>query len=51
MEKYLQDQEAKLSNDSFVKNAPKEVVEKEKVKMEEAKNKLLKLKGQLLMLK
>jgi len=51
LEKYLRGLEMKFGNESFVKNAPKEVVEKEKAKMEEAKNKIIKLKGQLLSLK
>ena len=47
LEKYLNGLEMKLGNESFVKNAPKEVVEKEKMKMKETKEKLEKLKTQL----
>jgi len=38
---------AKLKNKEFVKNAPKEIVEKEKVKMSEANEKLEKLQNQI----
>lgn len=44
---YVMGLEKKLSNDSFVNNAPEEVVAKEKEKLSEAKEKLEKLKEQL----
>ena len=47
LEKYLNGLEMKFGNESFVKNAPKEVVEKEKAKMIETKEKLEKLSNQL----
>ncbi len=46
-EKYLNGLESKLSNDEFVNNAPAVVVEKEKQKLVEAKDKLTKLNNQL----
>jgi valyl-tRNA synthetase len=45
-EKYVKSVEAKLGNAEFVKNAPAEVIEKEKGKLEEAKKKLEALKEQ-----
>jgi len=47
LEKYIIGVEKKLSNKSFVDNAPKEVVEAEQKKMNEAKAKLDKIKEQL----
>jgi len=47
IQKYTKGLEGKLSNKSFVGNAPEEVVVKEKEKLEEAKTKLEKLEGQL----
>jgi len=44
LEKYLKGLEMKFGSESFIKNAPKEVVEKEKAKMIDAKEKLEKLK-------
>jgi len=44
---YVASQEKKLSNKGFVKSAPKEVVEVERKKLEEAKEKLVKLNKQL----
>ncbi len=46
-EKYLTGLEIKLSNKDFAKNAPKEIVEKEKQKLIEAEEKLKKLTEQL----
>ncbi len=46
-EKYLVGLESKLSNTEFVSNAPVAVVEKEKQKLAEAKDKVEKLKNQL----
>ena len=45
-EKYLSGLKGKLSNKEFVKNAPKEIVEKEQAKMSEAEEKIAKLKSQ-----
>ena len=47
LKKYVSGLENKLNNKEFVKNAPKEVVEKEKQKMVEAKEMLSKLQAQL----
>ncbi len=47
LQKYLKGLEGKLSNKSFVDNAPTEVVAQEKAKLEEGKVKLEKLEGQL----
>ena len=47
LEGYIKGLDGKLSNDNFVKNAPKDVVDGEKAKLEEAKNKLEKMKEQL----
>jgi valyl-tRNA synthetase len=44
--KYIDSLESKLSNDNFVKNAPMEVVEKEKQKLAEAKEKMEKINKQ-----
>lgn len=44
---YIAGLEKKLSNEEFVKNAPAAVVEKEKQKLQEAKEKLEKLSLQL----
>ena len=49
--KYLDGLEKKLSNDEFVKNAPPAVLDKEKIKFNEAKEKVDKLNGQLRSLK
>lgn len=46
-EKYFIGIKNKLSNKEFVKNAPKEIVEKEKQKMVEAEDKISKLRNQL----
>jgi len=43
LEQYIKSLEAKLANKNFLKNAPKEVVEKEKVKLKQAKEKSEKL--------
>lgn len=50
-EKYLKVLEIKLSNPEFVDNAPAAVVEKEKQKLNEAKDRMEKLKNQLVNLK
>ena len=47
LENYLKGLRAKLDNKKFVQNAPKEIVEVEKGKLEEAVRKLEKLKEQL----
>ncbi|MFA5813932.1 MAG: class I tRNA ligase family protein, partial [Patescibacteria group bacterium] len=47
LEKYAAGLEKKLKNKEFVKNAPKEVVEKEREKLDEANEKLGKLKLQI----
>lgn len=47
LEGYLKGMKAKLSNQKFAANAPKEIVEGEKNKMQEAEVKLNKLKDQL----
>ena len=49
--KYLDGLEKKLSNAEFVKNAPPAVLDKEKIKFNEAKEKVDKLNGQLRSLK
>jgi valyl-tRNA synthetase len=46
LENYLKSLSGKLENKNFVKNAPNEVVTKEKEKLHEATNKLEKLKNQ-----
>jgi valyl-tRNA synthetase len=43
LKRYIEIQEAKLNNQGFVNKAPKEVVEQERRKLTEAKNKLIKL--------
>ena len=48
--KYLSGLQAKLGNAEFVKNAPKEVVEKEKQKLADGQEKLKKIQEQLSML-
>lgn len=50
LEGYIKGLSAKLSNDKFVKNAPAEIVNVEKKKLENAEEKLGKLKEQLLQL-
>ncbi len=47
LEEYLESLSKKLSNTGFTKNAPQEILEKEKAKLEESTQKLEKLKGQL----
>lgn len=47
LEGYLKGLNAKLSNKKFVENAPKEIVKVEKEKLEEAEEKVKKLKEQL----
>ena len=47
LQKYTKGLEGKLSNKSFVDNAPEEVIVKEKEKLEESKTKLEKLEGQV----
>jgi valyl-tRNA synthetase len=47
LDKYIKSLSGKLSNKEFVKNAPKEIVEKEKQKLAEAEEKLKKLTEQL----
>ncbi len=47
LEGYLKGLKAKLGNKKFAANAPKEIVEGEKKKMEEAEEKLTKLQAQL----
>jgi valyl-tRNA synthetase len=47
LEKYIKGVSGKLSNNEFVKNAPKEIVEKEKQKLVEAEDKIAKLRNQL----
>ena len=42
---------AKLDNENFVKNAPAEVIEKEKAKLEEFKSKLVKIEDNINLLK
>ena len=51
LQKYVSGLEGKLGNESFVQNAPAQVVENEKNKLTEAKEKLAKLKLQLTSLK
>ncbi|NQU99902.1 MAG: hypothetical protein HQ538_04140, partial [Parcubacteria group bacterium] len=46
LEKFKNSLDKKLSNKEFVKNAPKDVVEKEQNKLKDAENKLNKLKEQ-----
>jgi valyl-tRNA synthetase len=48
LENYFTSLEKKLSNKAFVKNAPEELIKKERTKMEETEQKLAKLKKQLL---
>jgi valyl-tRNA synthetase len=45
--KIVQSQQSKLQNESFVARAPKEVIDKEKLKMAEAQDKLAKSKETL----
>ena len=40
LEKYVQTIQGKLANDNFVKNAPAEMVEAEKAKLQETKDKI-----------
>lgn len=47
IENYLESLNRKLSNDNFVKNAPEEVITKERTKLDEAALKLEKLRAQL----
>jgi len=47
LEKYIKGVSGKLLNNEFAKNAPKEIVEKEKQKMIEAEDKIEKLRNQL----
>ena len=47
LSKYVKGLEGKMGNENFVKNAPSEVVEQEKEKLESSKEKLGKLQGQL----
>jgi valyl-tRNA synthetase len=42
LSKVVKAQESKLSNDSFVSRAPKEVIDKERLKLDEARDKLVK---------
>ena len=47
LQNYIKELDAKLSNKKFTDNAPKEIVDGEKTKLDEAKNKVNKLKEQL----
>lgn len=47
LEKYVQTIGGKLSNEQFVKNAPAELVEAEKEKLQEAKDKIARIIGNL----
>lgn len=47
LEKYITGVSGKLSNKEFFQNAPKEIVEKERAKLAEAEEKLIKLNEQL----
>lgn len=47
LENYFMALEKKLSNEAFVKNAPEEIIQKERAKMEETEQKIEKLKKQL----
>lgn len=47
LEQYIASISGKLLNKNFVQNAPKEIVDAEKMKMEEAKNKVKKMKEQM----
>jgi len=47
LEKYITSVEKKLGNSAFADNAPKEVVEGEQKKMDEAKSKLVKIQEQI----
>jgi len=47
MEKYINGLKNKLSNKDFVRNAPKEIIEKERQKLADANEKLEKLENQL----
>jgi len=47
LESYIKGLDAKLSNNKFAANAPKEIVDGEKAKLEEAKSKMDKMKEQL----
>jgi valyl-tRNA synthetase len=47
LEKYVQSIQGKLSNDNFVKNAPAEMVEAEKTKMQETKDKIASIENNL----
>ncbi len=51
LKKYTGNLEKKLTNKEFIKNAPKEIIEKEKQKLSEAQEKLEKLQKQLTDLK
>jgi valyl-tRNA synthetase len=47
LKKFIAGIEKKLKNKKFVDNAPKEVVEEERAKLEEANNKIASIKGQI----
>jgi valyl-tRNA synthetase len=47
LEKYIAGIEGKLGNADFVAHAPEVVIKKEKQKLEEAKEKLVKISNQL----
>jgi valyl-tRNA synthetase len=47
LEKYVQSIQGKLSNENFVKNAPVEMVEGEKAKMQETKDKIASIENNL----
>lgn len=50
LEKYIKAIQAKLGNDNFVENAPREIVNKERKKYQESEEKLRKLKEKLISL-
>jgi valyl-tRNA synthetase len=47
LEKYVQSIQGKLTNDNFVKNAPVEMVEAEKTKLRETKDKIASVENNL----
>ncbi len=47
LEKYVQSIQGKLSNEQFVKNAPAELVEAEKAKLQEAEDKIVRVENNL----
>ena len=47
LEKYVQTIQSKLANDNFVKNAPAEMVNAEKAKLQETKDKIVSIENNM----